>query len=150
MISSLNTFLGGTNRMRVALISCVSLKLDHPAPARELYTSPLFKKAYAYAKSLEPGAVYILSAEHGLVPEGKVLAPYNTTLNSMGVLQRKNWSERVLTSLRQETNLETDEFIVLAGERYREFLIPHMKHYTTPLKGLGIGRQLAWLSQHVK
>jgi len=40
---------------------------------------------------------------------------------------------------------------MLAGERYREFLVPELAEhgYATdvPMRGLGIGRQLQWLSQ---
>lgn len=50
----------------IGLISCSAQKLDRPAPARELYCSPLFKKSIAYA---EPrcSTTYVLSALHGLV-----------------------------------------------------------------------------------
>lgn len=35
--------------VRVVLVGCSAAKLEKPAPARDLYTSPLFRKARAYA-----------------------------------------------------------------------------------------------------
>ena len=59
----------------VLLVSCSKSKLDHPAAAKELYTSPLFRHARHYAEGL--GAPwFILSAEHGLVAPDEWLAPY--------------------------------------------------------------------------
>ena len=40
---------------------------------------------------------------------------------------------------------ENDEFVFLAGDRYRKNLVPHMKNYSVPMKGLGIGKQLKYL-----
>lgn len=34
----------------VGLVGCASQKLRRPAPARELYVSQLFRKAFAYAE----------------------------------------------------------------------------------------------------
>ena len=60
---------------RIYLVSCVSQKLSHPAPAQNLYTSAWFQKARSFVlKSGSPW--YILSAEHGLVHPEQVLAPY--------------------------------------------------------------------------
>ena len=52
--------------MRVALVSCVKSRRPEPAPARDLYTSPLFRAMRRYAES-HADAWYILSAKHGLV-----------------------------------------------------------------------------------
>jgi hypothetical protein len=132
---------------RIVLISCVSKKLGKPAKARDLYISPLFRFNLAYAESLKPGAIYILSAKHGLVPIDKTLAPYNETLNTKKVSAIKEWAERVLVQLSRVVDLEHDEFIVLAGERYRRFVVPNLRHVKIPLEGLGLGRQLQFLKR---
>lgn len=132
---------------RIVLISCVSKKLKKPAKARDLYVSPLFKLNLAYAESLKPDAVYILSAKHGLVPLEKTLAPYNETLNTKRVSEIDAWAARVRTQLRRVADFERDEFIFLAGERYRRYLIPHLRRTKIPLKGLGLGRQLQFLKK---
>ena len=52
---------------KIILISCVSKKLLHSAPAQDLYVSPLFRLNLEYARKLAPGAIYILSAMYGLL-----------------------------------------------------------------------------------
>jgi hypothetical protein len=132
---------------RIVLIACVATKKPFRTQASNLYDSTLFKLSYAYAQKLQPDAIYILSAEHGLVHADTEIAPYNKTLLFMPSHERKAWAEKVLSELRTRANLAEDEFIFLAGEKYREHLIPHIKKYQTPLKGLGIGRQLKRLKE---
>lgn len=135
---------------KIVLISCVSKKLDHKAEAGELYTSTLFKFGMKYAYSLNPDKIFILSAKYHLLDLDQMIEPYNTTLNDMSKTERKIWSHTVLEQLRKLTNLENDEFIFLAGENYRKYLLPHIKHYSIPMKGLGIGRQLSYLKRHTQ
>ncbi|HEX8591312.1 MAG TPA: hypothetical protein VF696_00975 [Candidatus Paceibacterota bacterium] len=134
---------------RIVLLSCVSKKLDCSAPARELYISPLFRFGLAYAESLKPDAIYILSAKHGLVGLDKVLDPYEETLNTKRDAEIREWSVRVLQDLRQVADMENDEFVFLAGDRYRRHLLPHLRHARMPLQGLGLGRQLQFLKRHI-
>jgi hypothetical protein len=64
----------------IVLVGCVKQKLDQPAEARTLYTSPLFRKGRAHAESA--GCPwFILSAQHGLVDPTTVLAPYDLRLS---------------------------------------------------------------------
>lgn len=132
---------------KIVLISCVSKKLSKPAKARDLYISPLFKFNLAYAKSLKPNTIYVLSAKYGLVRLDQKLFPYNETLNTKKVGDIKTWAKNVLSQLRQVADLERDEFILLAGERYRRFIMPDMRHTRVPLAGLGLGRQLQFLKR---
>jgi len=131
------------------LISCVSKKLDRPAPAKDLYTSTLFKSAYQYATSLKPDTIFVLSAKYGLLSCDKVIAPYDETLNDMKARQVEAWAKRVLTELAQRTDLEKDHFVFLAGDKYRKYLVPHLRHYRIPMEGLRIGKQLSWLKSKV-
>jgi len=131
----------------IVLISCVSKKLGKPVRARDLYISPLFKFNLAFAESLKPEAIYILSAKHGLVKLDQRLVPYNETLNTKKVSEIETWAEKVLAQLHRVADLEHDEFIFLAGERYRRFILPRMRHARVPLKGLGLGRQLQFLKR---
>ena len=133
---------------KIVLISCVSVKLSHKAKAEDLYISPLFKYGLAYAKSLKPDKIYILSAKYGLLGLDEVIEPYNTTLNTMSSSEIKTWSEKVLLKLRVKVNLDADQIIFLAGDNYRKYLISYIKNYTIPLKGLGIGKQLKFLKEH--
>ena len=126
------------------------MKLDRPARAEDLYRSPWFVKARAYVKSL--GASWrILSAKHGLVDPGDVIEPYELTLNEVPAAERRSWAGRVLESLTRLVG-RGDKVVLLAGERYRQFLFPGLRdmgvHVEVPMHGLGIGEQLRWLDRH--
>ena len=105
----------------IALVSCVSRKAPTPAPARNLYTSDWFRKASAYAQRVSD-QWYILSAEHGLLHPATVIHPYEKTLTTMPVAQRRAWASSVMDSLRRILQ-PGDKVIILAGARYRENLV---------------------------
>ena len=131
----------------IVLIACASQKGARPAKAADLYQSSLFRKSMAYARSLRPDAIYILSAKHGLLGVDDEIAPYNMTLNKMSRAATREWALRVLDQLRQVADLQTDHFTFLAGEPYRRDLLPHTADYTVPMAGLGIGEQLHFLTE---
>src|SRR5688500_18134199 len=111
--------------MRVALVSCVKSKLNRPAPAKDLYTSPLFRALRTYAES-HADAWYILSAEHGLVHPDQVLAPYERTVNRLDRAERLQWAEKVRLDLASRLPAGAD-VVILAGGRYREGLVPFLR-----------------------
>lgn len=138
----------------VFLVSCVSAKCSSAAPARDLYLSAWFRKARAWVES-HGGRWFILSAAHGLVPPDQIIQPYEKTLKAMPVGERRAWASRVLASLATRlTWAPAEVVVVLAGERYREFLLEPLKalvpRVEVPLAGLGIGEQLAWLNVHAR
>lgn len=134
----------------VYLVSCVSQKREHACAARDLYTSDWFCKARRYAEASEC-PWFILSAEYGLVPPDQVVTPYERTLNTMRVADRRAWAERVARQL-AEAVPDLSYVVFLAGERYREFLTEHLAGrgvaVSVPMEGLRIGEQLNWLGQH--
>lgn len=134
---------------KILLISCVKSKLDHPARAEDLYISTLFRSNLAYARSLKPDAIFILSAKYGLLSLDKVIAPYEMTLNKMGEAEKKSWARLVLADLSQKADLKNDLFIILAGENYRKYLLPEMNHVQIPFEGLSFGRQLQELKRRL-
>ena len=129
----------------IVCISCVKSKRSYTCVAKDMYISTLFRNMLQYAEKLKPQKIFILSAKYGLLETGDVISPYEKTLNSMRVSERRAWGEEVLSKLRQKTDLQKDKFIFLAGARYREELLPHIKHYEVPMEGLPFGRQLQWL-----
>ena len=135
---------------KVVLISCVSKKLNHKSKAQDLYVSPLFKKNLQYAKTLDADNIFILSAKYGLLRIDDEIEPYDQTLNKMCSNEIKEWANNVLNQLKKTTDLENDEFVFLAGNNYRKFLLPHIKHYNIPMQGLSIGKQLQWLTKRNK
>lgn len=80
------------------LIACVKQKLAHPAPARDLYTSDLFRKGREYA---ERAGVpwFVSSAKHGLVAPDQELEPYELHLAKTSAAYRDSWGARVLEQL---------------------------------------------------
>ena len=133
----------------IILISCVSKKLNYGAKAKDLYISPLFKYSLAYARKLNPNMIYILSAKHGLVDLNEYIEPYNETLNEKRTHEVKEWAKKVVNQMNKKHDLDKDKFIFLAGNKYRKYILPHLKNYEIPLDGLGIGKQLAFLKNEI-
>lgn len=134
-------------RKKIVLISCVSKKLPYRAKARDLYVSTLFKLNLKYANSLNPDEIYVLSAKHGLLELEREIEPYEQTLNNMRTTEIRAWANNVLQQLRSVASLEEAEFIFLAGDKYRKYLLPHLKNAVVPLEGLRIGEQLQRLKE---
>ncbi len=136
----------------VGLISCVSRKRAHATVARGLYDSPLFTKARDYIEH-RCNRWYILSAKYGLVLPSQVIEPYEETLNTKSRAERERWAARVWKQLRPHLSFD-DEVVILAGERYRQFLLPRITEYgcavDVPMEGKSIGSQLRWLSQQLR
>lgn len=134
---------------RLFLVSCVSKKRAGASPAKHLYQSPLFNLARAWVER-EEAPWYILSAKFGLVHPDTEIAPYDETLNRMGVSQRREWAAWVETQM-DEMLPDADEVVIFAGKKYREFLENYLRRrfnsVTVPMEGLRIGQQLNWLKR---
>jgi len=98
---------------------------------------------------LYPKRLFILSAKYGLLSPDDLIEPYELTLKKMKTAERRAWAQKVLATLRQNCDLDTDQFVFLAGVPYRENLVPHIRHYTVPMEGMDFGIQLQWLGQQV-
>lgn len=119
--------------MRVGLIACSKTKLDHAAPAEELYQGHVFKLARAWmlkhlvnvphysstGQKAPPNEWGILSAKHGLLMPDQVIEPYDLALTDLKAGVRKAWEEQVYRQLMERWG---DDVIyrVLAGYNYRE------------------------------
>jgi len=133
--------------MKIALISCTSLKKSYPCRASEMYSeSPRFSLAYRYAGKVAD-KVYILSAKYGLVSEDDVIEPYNETLKQKSQAERKKWSKLVINSLADKHSLSSDDFIIIAGKAYYEFILPNINNFELPLEGLSLGRWIPKLKE---
>ena len=132
---------------KIVLISCVSKKKAERSKARDLYISALFKKNLQYALKLAPDQIFILSAKYGLVGLEDEIEPYNLTLNTMSSSAINEWARGVLSQLSEKADLQNDQFVFLAGVKYRKYLVPHLVNIKIPFEGLTIGRQLHKLSE---
>lgn len=128
----------------IVLVACSGQKLAQAAPARDLYTSDLFKKARAWAEAY--GAYwFILSAKHGVLPAGKVIQPYDESLNDKSTYELAAWNALVQGQF--GSGHSDRPLVVLAGARYRGWLgqIVHQ----APMRGMAIGKQKAWLKAEI-
>lgn len=133
-------------------LSCVSEKADHKCKAEELYLSPLFQKSLAYARTLNPDNIYILSAKYFVVDLDEEIAPYDVTLKDMNADQKREWVDNVLKKCEEKGINRDDETIFLAGHAYLDYLLEYFSNYTIPYQdaGLeGIGYILQWLDQQI-
>jgi hypothetical protein len=133
------------------LVTCVKSKKGRPAPAKDLYTSPLFKKQRAYAEA-SGMRWFILSAEHGLVQPDEWLAPYERYLPDTPPAYQRAWGRFVAERLELlQGSLEGLRVEVHASADYvraiRRPLEDKGAALETPLEGLTQGGRLRWYSQ---
>ena len=135
--------------MKIVLISCVATKRKTKSKAIDMYISDWFRSAVKYAQFLCADRIYILSAKYGLLKCDDLIEDYNLTLNKMLKADRIEWSERVISKLRVETDMQNDHFVFLAGQRYRENLIKHInrENYSIPMSNLKFGQQKQFMKQ---
>lgn len=131
----------------IGLISCSAQKLSYPAPARDLYCSPLFRQGLTYAEA-RCERVYVLSAKYELVELDQVLDPYDLSLSKKSKRERQAWGTRVADRIRFRHQLSP--LMVLAGSDYVMALRWGMAgtdqaRISEPLKGMMIGQRLSFL-----
>jgi hypothetical protein len=138
--------------VRVGLVGCVKTKLDRPAPAADLYISPLFVgRREIVERSCDRW--FILSALHGLVAPEEPVAPYDQTLSGASRREQRRWSAQVVVALREELGqLDAITFEIHAGSAYTDHgLIDGLEAFGAevelPVRGLALGEQLAWYRQ---
>lgn len=149
---------------RIVLISCVSNKGTKKTKAKDLYKGPLFESSLAFAISLKPDNIYILSALHHLIDLDKEIEPYNVTLSktantkakpSLRVLTSKEknaWGKKVTDQLKLKADLLTDEFTILAGKAYIEPIEKFMEqtNIKKPLDGKKYGERVKFMRDKTK
>jgi hypothetical protein len=122
--------------------------VEHPAPARELYSpSFVFDRSARYVES-RCDEWYVLSAKHGLVEPDMVLAPYDETLAGATKAVRDEWAQRVRRQLRDRYDGCRVKFVLMAGRNYAGAVEGLDADVEEPLRGLGTGYRRRWLSAH--
>ena len=139
----------------IVFLSCCKSKLDHPAPARELYTGALFRKALAYAEQvLYADAIYVFSAKYGVVGVDEVIAPYSLVMKNSGTIKEdgigmtaaaiKEWRAKVIPQV--EALVGQHRPIYLCNSSYRE----GMPAGNIPMEGMVFGQCLQWLTNQLE
>ena len=125
---------------------CGSAKLDHKAPAGELYVGPYHRSCRDAADALtaEGGTVLILSARYGLVTLDQEIEPYDLRMGQLGSVTVEQLRE-------QARDLGADaaeNVIILGGEAYTNAALQVWPQAATPLAGLsGMGYQRQYLAE---
>jgi hypothetical protein len=132
------------------LVSCVGKKRASPTLAKDRCVSEWFLRVRRFVES-KGSPWFILSAKYGLVEPDQILAPYEQTLNTMSIAERRAWARRVEAQMDQQLP-NFGRIVVFAGQRYRGFLMDYLKRrwvVEVPLEGRRIGEQLSWLGHQV-
>jgi hypothetical protein len=137
----------------LCLVGCGKAKLSRRAKAKALYTGNLFRAARAWAENCDEWR--IVSARYGLVDPETVLSPYEHRLEPKEAAQ---WGQAVANSIIGEF-LECGPVtvVILAGEDYAHPIMSGLRasgdtwrcnivDVVAPLRGLGLGKRLAWLA----
>lgn len=138
-----------SDRALIGLVGGVRTKVDHASPARDLYTSALFR---GRRTSVEGRADrwFILSGQHGLVEPDQWITPDLSCLEDASRQRRREWASGVLTSLRAKLgDLGRYTFEIHAGADYfayglRAGLLSTGANVEVPTEGLSQGRQLRY------
>lgn len=142
--------------IRIGLVGCSSQKASARCAARDLYTSPLFRAARAYAEATCAHWL-ILSAKHGLLDPNSVIDPYDVSLSFASQERRERWGLQVgrqLDGALPWPAYANAELVVLVGSAYADVIHtpdvarPREFHWEEPLRGLGIGERLRWLQRN--
>jgi hypothetical protein len=137
---------------RVALVGCAAQKSKKPAPAKDFYTSALFRAAYEYAEKT-CDVVIIVSAFYGAVAPKTVLHPYDRNLRKFRKSEREDWGARTIGELLPSFR-PPPQLVILAGEIYADALL-HGAHWHNlplpeqPLRRIrGCGVRVKWLKDN--
>lgn len=131
-------------------ISCVKTKRSSRCMAKDMYISPLFKKAYLYALKFVPEEkIYILSAKYGLIYSTQMIDPYEKTLNAERDKERKVWAYNVIQQMKAKEIPLDASIMLLGGVNYTKYLSMVLKNASCPLKGLSMGKTLQWYNKHL-
>ncbi len=142
----------GPGEPDLVVLGCGKKKCDMAAggktEAGNLYIGSLFSARRDFAQA-QPRPWAIVSALHGMLAPGKKIESYDRTMGDMTPAQRKAWQKQVREWATDyfggDTKGKTIE--VHAGEEYVKAMNEALKglgiKLTTPMKGKGVGKQMA-------
>jgi hypothetical protein len=137
---------------RVGLVGCVKEKRAGSAPAEDLYTSPLFVGRRGFVERT-CDEWWILSAEHGLVHPGELVASYDRSLKNASRGEMRAWADRVLKAIEQRIELSAGDIVEIhAGSDYRDHglvrgLLERGVSVENPTQGMPVGQQLQFYNR---
>lgn len=133
------------------LVSCGSSKTNHETQASRLYTGNLFVKMSRYVLRQPNSTWRILSAKHGLLHPGEIVRPYNQRMPQRRLSQLA-WSLPVVDAISRQFTPAIHQIVLLAGADYCTQLSALLEQrgwkVSQPMKGMGVGKRLAWLKRN--
>ncbi|MCA1576390.1 MAG: hypothetical protein LC794_03380 [Acidobacteria bacterium] len=133
----------------VVLISCSKSKLAKKAPARDLYTGNLFRKAVSWAEK-QDYTWYVVSALYGLVHPDHSLEPYDFTLKQLRARERESWAHMVVAAELTKHVSKGSHAILIMPQLYRRYIETELRKASitseNPVEHLAIGKQIKWLA----
>jgi len=144
--------LDEARKLRIGLVSCAKKKSAGPALAKDLYTSPYFRKMRTYVETTCDDW-RILSSLHVLVDPMRSIAPYESTLKDMSRGEQRTWAQTAFTQLRDAfPEPESQTFEVHGGKEYTRDLVPLLRsagyRVEEPVPTLRIGQRMAWYDRN--
>ncbi|MCF2140543.1 MAG: hypothetical protein K9W44_10865 [Candidatus Lokiarchaeota archaeon] len=107
----------------LVILSCTKKKLNHPAPASELYQGDVFKKAHIWVTQHKFNEL-IVSAKYGLVEPDEILEPYDKQLKTKA--DARAIQKKILPKLEQYLK-NKKAIIMIMGNIYVEALKPALE-----------------------
>jgi hypothetical protein len=141
---------GGTIMVKIGLLATARKKEEQPAPAKEFYKSPLFRKTVQYAEQ-HYDRFYFYNAKDGLLLPDQIMEPYDVSIRTFSISEKREWAKNVVHDLIKLETTVNYQLYLHGGRVYRDFIEPELEcnriTYEVPLKGMGIGQQLAWYDE---
>lgn len=142
--------------IHMLIVGCGKQKLDHEAPAKDMYTSTFFQAKRAFAE--QGGCPWMIaSAKYGLLAPDSSIEPYECSLAGAGPEYQDLWVRLVTTQWQQRFGeVEPDVVEFHAGSFYRDCLCDAITaasacpDFTAPMAGMGIGEQKRWYRMNTK
>lgn len=136
----------------VVLLGCVKSKRPSPAPARDLYTSPLFARRRAYAEGVGV-PWFVLSSQWGLLHPDQVVGPYDMYLPAQPASYQRAWGEFVAEQLRVLHPVNPGDIAEIhAGDAYLDAVRGPLQRLgvtvTDPVDATSMGQTLQWYDRH--
>ena len=148
----------------VAIVGCGRRKLDHAAPAEQLYCGSLFRASARWART-HAHRWCILSARHRVLAPEDIVEPYDYSMHDLQRAKGPRFAptphELWITRCRADLMVAwggarpwvqaSDRVVLLAGADYADPLVEWLEawdvHIEQPLRGLGIGQRMRWLTR---
>jgi len=125
-------------------------KATYAAPVVQFYQSPLFIKSLEYGKRYYD-RLYFYNAKDGLLLPYQWIAPYDVSIKSFNINEKRAWASAVIERLLEYENPNKTTLHLHGGMIYRKHLEPELQthgfQFTVPLQGYSIGEQLKWYKE---